>query len=86
MISARLLIYHISLFINRKRSSAKVDDLSNRVRITGVEPARGFPLEPKSSASANSAISAYILNKKSVPRGNRTPDNLIKSQVLYRLS
>ena len=30
----------------------------NLVRVTGLEPARGFPLEPKSSASANSAISA----------------------------
>ena len=28
------------------------------VRITGLEPARDSPLEPKSSASANSAISA----------------------------
>ena len=28
------------------------------VRITGVEPARVFPPEPKSGASANSAISA----------------------------
>ncbi len=28
------------------------------VRITGLEPARCLPLEPKSSASANSAISA----------------------------
>ena len=29
------------------------------LRITGVEPARLLTLEPKSSASANSAISAY---------------------------
>ena len=29
------------------------------MRVTGLEPARGCPLEPKSSASANSAISAY---------------------------
>ena len=28
------------------------------VRITGLEPARGIPPEPKSGASANSAISA----------------------------
>ena len=28
------------------------------MRITGLEPARDSPLEPKSSASANSAISA----------------------------
>ena len=30
------------------------------MRITGVEPARLLTLEPKSSASANSAISANI--------------------------
>ena len=38
-------------------------------------------LDPKSSASANSATSAF----GGLP-GNRTPDTLIKSQVLYRLS
>ena len=31
------------------------------MRITGVEPARLLTLEPKSSASANSAISAYSM-------------------------
>ena len=31
------------------------------VRITGLEPARGYTLEPKSSASANSAISAHFV-------------------------
>ena len=30
----------------------------NIVRLTGIEPARVSPLEPKSSASANSAIAA----------------------------
>ena len=78
----------------------------------------GLPLEPKSSASANSAMTAdtgksttktssaqlhrfpdqssqaknntrskkccgYLQDETS---GTRTPDNLIKSQVLYRLS
>ena len=38
-------------------------------------------LDPKSSASANFATSAF----GGLP-GNRTPDTLIKSQVLYRLS
>ena len=33
---------------------------SGSLRITGVEPARGFPPEPKSGASANSAISAWL--------------------------
>ena len=54
------------------------------VRVTGIEPARRKALDPKSSASANSATSAcYIVG--GLP-GNRTPDTLIKSQVLYRLS
>ena len=59
-------------------------------------------LVPKTSASANSAISAYAIvaitlsdgkknNGKQMLSANeasgiRTPDNLIKSQVLYRLS
>ena len=33
---------------------------SGSLRITGVEPAREFPPEPKSGASANSAISAWL--------------------------
>ena len=40
-------------------------------------------LDPKSSASANFATSAFVFG--GLP-GNRTPDTLIKSQVLYRLS
>ena len=35
------------------------------MRITGLEPARGVPPEPKSGASANSAISAF--KKESCP-------------------
>ena len=64
----------------------------------------GLPLEPKSSASANSATPAYknsLQGYMTVPRrdncvmiynfsndalGILTPDNLIKSQVLYQLS
>ena len=42
----------------RKEKSPIFRGLQELVRITGVEPARVFPLEPKSSASANSAISA----------------------------
>ena len=42
-------------------------------------------LDPKSSASANSATSASYYFFGGLP-GNRTPDTLIKSQVLYRLS
>ena len=39
-------------------------------------------LDPKSSASANSATSASYGGSP----GNRTPDTMIKSHVLYRLS
>jgi hypothetical protein len=42
-------------------------------------------LDPKSSASANSATPAHIEFCGGSP-GNRTPDNMIKSHVLYQLS
>ena len=41
-----------------------------KVRITGLEPARGFPPEPKSGASANSAISAYEISVSAPECGN----------------
>ena len=67
------------------------------MRAKGVEPLHLAALDPKSSASANSATPAYQLTtltsyhimtylSSNEPPGNRTPDNLIKSQVLYRLS
>ena len=37
---------------------AKVRLLTSMVQVTGLEPARITPLDPKSSASANSAIPA----------------------------
>ena len=42
--------------------------------------------EPKSGASANSATPAYHKIELGDPSEIRTPDTLIKSQVLYRLS
>ncbi len=55
------------------------------VRVKGVEPPRLAALDPKSSASANSATPAYIkLNGESCRI--RTSDPLIKSQMLYQLS
>ena len=59
-------------------------------RIVGADEGSRTPtpkaLDPKSSASANSATSAsFLINFGGLP-GNRTPDTLIKSQVLYRLS
>ena len=59
-------------------------------RIIGADEGSRTPtpkaLDPKSSASANSATSAsFLINFGGLP-GNRTPDTLIKSQVLYRLS
>ena len=57
-------------------------------RIIGADEGSRTPtpmaLDPKSSASANSATSAYYI-VGGLP-GNRTPDTLIKNQVLYRLS
>ena len=41
-------------------SGFKSQQANHVVRITGVEPARGCPPDPKSGASANSAISANI--------------------------
>ena len=44
-----------------------LDDNSSKgtlVRITGLEPAHRKTLDPKSSASANSAISAYDITDK----------------------
>ena len=38
----------------------KVFGVNAMVRATGLEPARIFPLEPKSSAFANSATPAYV--------------------------
>ena len=51
------------------------------VQMKGVEPPRRKALDPKSSASANSATSAFGGSP-----GNRTRDTMIKSHVLYRLS
>ena len=55
------------------------------VQVKGVEPIHPKALDPKSSASANSATPAYYYYFGGLP-GNRTPDTLIKSQVLYQLS
>src|SRR5699024_4874967 len=52
------------------------------VRVKGVEPPCPKTLDPKSSASADSATPA-LCNE---PYRNRTCDPLIKSQMLYRLS
>ena len=48
----------------------------------GLEPPRRKALDPKSSASANSATPAYTYE----PYWARTSDPLIKSQMLYQLS
>ena len=51
------------------------------VQVKGVEPPRPKALDPKSSASANSATPAFGDSS-----GTRTPDTMIKSHVLYHLS
>ena len=50
-------IWNVSIF------EFQISTSVHMVRVTGLEPARGFPLEPKSSASANSAIPAYLWPK-----------------------
>ena len=55
------------------------------VQVKGVEPIHRKALDPKSSASANSATPAYYYYFGGLP-GNRTPDTMIKSHVLYQLS
>ena len=56
------------------------------VRVKRLELIHLAVLEPKSSASANSATPASSLFKFGDPSEIRTPDTLIKSQVLYQLS
>ncbi len=56
------------------------------VRAKRLELIRLMALEPKSSASANSATPAFSFGKNGDPSEIRTPDPLIKSQMLYRLS
>ena len=53
------------------------------VRDKGLEPLRTKTLDPKSSASANSANPALISGDSP---GTWTPDPLVKSQLLYQLS
>ena len=57
-------------------------ELLLHMRVKGVEPPRRKALDPKSSASANSATPAYTYE----PYWARTSDPLIKSQMLYQLS
>jgi hypothetical protein len=54
------------------------------MRVEGLEPPRRETPDPKSGASANSAIRARGINGETCRI--RTYDTLIKSQVLYQLS
>ena len=58
------------------------------VRVKRLELIHLAVLEPNSSASANSATPAQTPSLKGSgdPSEIRTPDTLIKSQVLYQLS
>ncbi len=53
----------ILIYRHKKAETSLGDDSAFFVRITGLEPARLGTLEPKSSASANSAISACFCYK-----------------------
>ena len=67
------MLYQLSYAGNYKK---------NKMRVKGLEPPRRKALDPKSSASANSATPAYTYE----PYWARTSDPLIKSQMLYQLS
>ena len=57
------------------------------MREGGLEPpSASSGLDPKSSASANFATLAYVLTEGDGPPEIRTPDPLIKSQLLCQLS
>lgn len=53
-------MYYYKIIVFTKRLTGR-KDLSALVRITGLEPAHHKILDPKSNASANSAISANIV-------------------------
>ena len=55
--SVAILFAHGSL-LRAKNRKPRIHGLPVNMRITGLEPAPPVRLEPKSSASANSAISA----------------------------
>jgi hypothetical protein len=76
-------IYILNFILNiiKKSLNKEIDFIM--VRMTGIEPARRKALDPKSSASASSATSAY---SNGVLYRIRTCDPLIKSQMLYQLS
>lgn len=52
------------------------------VHLKGLEPLNLKALDPKSSVSASSTTGAYFGEGEEI----RTPDTLLKRQVLYRLS
>ena len=72
------------------KSDALPTELSRqKVRVKGLEPPRLAALDPKSSASANSAtpaLSTLINYNRYESCRIRTCDPLIKSQMLYQLS
>ena len=58
MIQIRVTETRVNLIGRMKKGTDQVP--FSVVRITGLEPARRKTPEPKSGASANSAISAYV--------------------------
>ena len=63
---------------NKKKRQSSVENCRFfLVRVTGVEPAHRKTLDPKSSASANSATPAFIINKR-----KKRNDNLLSKIVV----
>jgi hypothetical protein len=69
---------------NKKLFRLSKEFISFVMRVEGLEPPRRETPDPKSGASANSAIRAHVFNGETCRI--RTYDTLIKSQVLYQLS
>ena len=75
-----------NLIIHYLDKKVKLNHFLILVGRRGLEPPRIAPLAPKASASTNFAICPIFLQKPCPLRGDRTPDRLLKRELLYQLS